>query len=72
MVDVIQIPLPDGKKFTVKADGLSDENIYIKSVKIDGIPYYKSYITHDHIMQGSEVVLEMTSTPAKAWYTQNN
>lgn len=60
--------LPNGKVFTVKAPGLSEENIYVKSVKVDGQPYDKSYITHDQIMNGSTVELEMTSTPGICWY----
>lgn len=60
--------LPNGKIFTVKAPGLSEENIYVKSVKVDGQPYDKSYITHDQIMNGSTVELEMTSTPGICWY----
>lgn len=60
--------LPNGKIFTVKAPGLSEGNIYVKSVKVDGQPYDKSYITHDQIMNGSTVELEMTSTPGICWY----
>lgn len=60
--------LPNGKIFTVKAPSLSEENIYVKSVKVDGQPYDKSYITHDQIMNGSTVELEMTSTPGICWY----
>lgn len=60
--------LPNGKIFTVKAPGLSEENIYVKSVKVDGQPYDKSYITHDQIMNGSTVELEMTTTPGICWY----
>ncbi len=60
--------LPNGKIFTVKAPGLSEENIYVKSVKVDGQTYDKSYITHDQIMNGSTVELEMISTPGICWY----
>lgn len=66
---VIEIPVPGGKKFTIKASGLSPENIYVKSVKLDGEPYDRSYITHQQIMSGATLELEMTDSPAPAWYT---
>lgn len=60
--------LANGKTFTVKAPEVSRENIYIKSVKIDGEPYTESYITHDQIMNGSTVEFEMTNEPGHIWY----
>ena len=68
---VVEIPVPGRKKFTLKAHNLSPENIYVKSVTVDGKPYDRSYITHDMIMSGATVELEMTGTPAPAWYTQH-
>ena len=46
----IQMHLDNGKTFTVLAPGVSRENIYIQSVKVNGQPYDKSYITHRQIM----------------------
>lgn len=63
-----RIKLADGKQFVVKAHNLSKENIYIKSVKVDGKDYNKSYITHDMIEQGCIVELEMTSESGQVWY----
>ncbi len=68
---VVEIPVPGRKKFTLKAHNLSPENIYVKSVTVDGKLYDRSYITHDMIMSGATVELEMTGTPAPAWYTQH-
>ena len=65
---VAKLNLPNGKTFTVKANNLSPENIYIKSVKVDGKNYKKSYLTHQQIMNGSTVEFEMTSQPGICWY----
>lgn len=64
----VEIPVVEGKTFTLSAPGLSDENIYVKSVKVNGEPYAKSFITHDQIMSGATVELEMSSQPEPAWY----
>lgn len=63
-----ELHLANGKTFTVIAKGVSRENIYIQSVKLNGQPYDKSYITHEQIMSGATLELEMGSTPGTAWY----
>ncbi len=64
----VKISLPEGKVFTLTAKNLSDENIYVKSVTIDGKPWNKSYITHQQIIDGANVELEMTSEEGNVWY----
>ena len=61
------INMANGKKFVLKANGVSDENIYIQSATLNGAPYTKSYIMHSDIVDGSVLVLEMGSEPNKAW-----
>lgn len=51
--------LDNGKSFTVIANNLSKENCIVKSVKVNGQPYDKLYITHDMIMQGCTLEFEM-------------
>ena len=64
----VKISLPEGKAFILTAKNLSDENIYVKSVTIDGKPWNKSYITHQQIIDGANVELEMTSEEGNVWY----
>lgn len=64
----VKISLPEGKAFTLTAKNLSDGNIYVKSVTIDGKPWNKSYITHQQIIDGANVELEMTSEEGNVWY----
>jgi len=47
---------------------VSAKNRYVRSVKLDGKSYDKSYITHEQIMNGSILEFEMGSEPGKAWY----
>ena len=46
----IKMNLSNGKVFRISAPGLTRDNKYIKSMKINGQPYHKSYITHEQIM----------------------
>ena len=64
----MKLNLDNGKTFTVLAPNVSRENIYIQSVKINGQPYDKSYITHKQIMDGSTVEFVMGNQPGEIWY----
>lgn len=63
-----RIRLENGKTFTIKAPAVNADNIYIKSVTVDGKPWHESYLTHDQIMSGATVEFEMTSEPGHIWY----
>ena len=68
MYPEMKMHLANGKTFTILAPDVSKENIYIQSVKLDGKPYDKSYITHEQIMNGSIFEFEMGNKPGKVWY----
>lgn len=52
--------LTDGKTFTIKAEGLSKANKYVKSITLNGEPYTKNFISHADIMKGGTLVYQMT------------
>ena len=52
-----------GEQFTVVARNNSPTHQYIQSITLNGQPYHKSYLTHDMLMQGGELVLEMGEEP---------
>ena len=64
----MRLNLDNGKTFTVLAPNVSRENIYIQSMKVNGQPYDKSYITHQQIMEGATVEFVMGSQPGEIWY----
>lgn len=64
----MRMNLNNGKTFTILAPAVSRDNIYIQSVKVNGQPYDKSYITHEQIMNGATVEFEMGPEPGKIWY----
>jgi len=61
----MKVSLENGKTFEVRAEKVSDKNRYVKSVKLNGKPYTKAYITQQDIMNGGELTFEMTSAPNK-------
>jgi predicted alpha-1,2-mannosidase len=63
------IHLENGKKFVIKANQVSGENIYIQSAKLNGNDYNKSFLKHEDILAGGELVFEMGTTPNKNWGT---
>lgn len=65
--DQVTINLENGKKFTVRANNVSSENKYIQSVTLDGAPYTKSWFTHQDILNGTELIIEMGAHPNKNW-----
>ena len=53
--------LPDGKTFTIVAEGLSNENKYIGSITLNGQPYTESFIKHEDILKGGTLVYQMVN-----------
>lgn len=51
--------LPDGKTFTIIAEGLSAEHKYIDSIVLNGKPYTENYISHEDILKGGTLVYTM-------------
>ncbi|MDD6211300.1 MAG: GH92 family glycosyl hydrolase [Bacteroidales bacterium] len=56
------ISMDNGKTFTISSNS-NDKNIYIKSVKLNGKPLNRSWFKHTEIMNGGELVFEMTDKP---------
>ncbi|MCF8295678.1 MAG: GH92 family glycosyl hydrolase [Bacteroidales bacterium] len=54
-------------KFTIKASNLSNENKYVQSVTLNGENLNRSFIYQHEIMEGGELVFEMTNQPNKEW-----
>lgn len=61
------IKLESGKTFTVKAENLSDENFYVQSVRLNGEPYNKTFITYNDIIEGGILEFTMGESPNTVW-----
>ena len=67
-VSKASIQVNNQQSFNISAINLSDENIYIEKVELNGEPYEKNWIGHESIMQGGEIIFHMTDSPSK-WGT---
>ena len=66
-VERAALNLPNGKRFTVRAENLSDANGYVGAVTLNGKPLARSFLRHEDIMAGGELVFRMQATPNKDW-----
>ncbi len=65
--DKVTIDVGKGKYFIIKANNVSDKNIYIQSAELNGKKYNKSYLKHKDIMNGGEMIFEMGDKHNKNW-----
>jgi predicted alpha-1,2-mannosidase len=61
--------LPNGKRFAISAEGLSDDHPYIGSVRLNGQPLRHGYIRHEEIMAGGTLEFRMAARPNRTWAT---
>lgn len=59
----------NGKDFTITAKNFSAANTFIKAAWLNGKPLNQSWLEHEEIVKGGELVLEMDSKPGD-WGTK--
>ncbi len=55
--------LPTGD-LTVRAENNSRENVYIRSMTVDGVPYDSCFISHERLLAAKEIVFVMDDKPS--------
>jgi predicted alpha-1,2-mannosidase len=53
------IHLRDNKKFTIEVKNQSQENIYVQRVLYNDKEWHQSFITHEMLTQGGQIIFEM-------------
>ncbi|MFL6675543.1 MAG: GH92 family glycosyl hydrolase [Massilia sp.] len=66
-VDKAVLNLPNGRHFTIRAEQLTPANTYVGSVTLNGKPLTRSYLRHEEIVAGGELVFRMQATPNTQW-----
>ncbi|WP_230482236.1 GH92 family glycosyl hydrolase [Sphingomonas sp. Leaf21] len=59
--------LPNGKRFTMTADGLGDADRYVGSVLLNGAKLTRGFIRHEEILAGGTLEFRMTAKPNRTW-----
>ena len=67
LFEKISIDLDNGKTFTIIANNCSVKNKYIQSAKLNGEVLNQVWFTHDAILSGATIELEMGEFPNKEW-----
>ncbi|PTR01161.1 putative alpha-1,2-mannosidase [Mucilaginibacter yixingensis] len=70
LFDAYRITLPGGKQLKVMAHRKSVGDVYIQSVKLNGVAYSKSYLTHAALMKGGVLEFYLGDKPNKTWATK--
>jgi len=65
------IKISEDISFTIKAENVSDENMYIQSATLNGKEFNTTSISHKQIMQGGTLQFVMGNTPNKNWGITN-
>ncbi len=65
-----RLTFENGKQFEVVAKGLSNKNCYVKSVKLNGKPLERSYVTFEEVFNGGTLEFTMTDKNNSPWATQ--
>ncbi len=63
----VKIDLDNGNTFTIIAKNSSKVNKYIQSAKLNGEPLNRTWFTHDDLINGATLELEMGAYPNKSW-----
>lgn len=65
LFDKVEIPVANGKVFTILTENNSPENMYVQSAKLDGIELEKLFFSHGDIKNGSTLTIVMGPEPKK-------
>jgi predicted alpha-1,2-mannosidase len=61
----VKIKLDNGKEIVITATNNSKENRYISEMKLNGKVYTKNYLTHEDLMKGATINVNMSASPNK-------
>lgn len=59
----VTLNLENGKKVTIKSNNAGKNNRYISSLKLNGKTYPKNYLTHEDLLEGANLLFDMSSSP---------
>ena len=65
--ETVTIRLQNGREFTVQANNFSQDNKYIQSATLNGTTLEAPEITHEAIMKGGTLILEMGHHANREW-----
>ena len=67
LFDKATIHLKNGKDIIINAKGQGKDNCYVRSLRVNGNPYDKSFITFEQLRDGCTLDFEMSGKADKKW-----
>jgi predicted alpha-1,2-mannosidase len=67
----VKISVGNGKEFIIEAENNSEENEFIQSATLNGVPFNRPWISHEDIMNGGSLIFKMGPEPNKEWGKDN-
>ena len=68
----VKVQLENGKFFEIEARNASAENKYIQSATLNGKPWNKPWFSHEDLINGGKLVIEMGSKANYSWGSSLN
>lgn len=72
LFDKTTIKISENKSFVIKAENVSEANIYIQSAKLNGKEFNKTIISHKQLLDGGTLELIMGAEPNRDWGITKN
>ena len=63
---LVSLHLINGHIFSIKAENLSNENIFVDKVYLNNVELIKKFITYDDIIKGGNLTFKMKSRKDKS------
>jgi len=63
----VSLRLDDERVFAMRVEGAAQGHPYVTAAKLNGKPLARSYLRHEEIARGGELVLTLGSEPGPAW-----
>ena len=65
LFDTAEVDVGQGRKLRIRANGNGPENPYVQSVRWNGRPWTRNWISHADLVKGGELVFEMGPAPSR-------
>ena len=67
LFDKTTLTLPSGEKLEITSENLSDNNMYLQAVYLNGKPYNKNFFDYEILSHANKIKFVMGNTPNKKW-----
>lgn len=72
LFDEVTVNLESGNTLKIIANNNSKKNVYVQSMKLNGVDYTKNFIKHSDIAKGGTIEFTMGDTPNTSWGSGEN